>query len=99
MKVMLAAVAVFALAVAGPARAQSALDHRVQRTWDELFNPPPAGDPRTNWERRRDNEHAVDERRARGRQAAEYAEYCRYHPGGNGCGPAYRGRYDDRPYR
>ena len=57
-----------------PATAQTVLDHRVQRAWDNVFDPPPPGDPRTNWERHRDN-----------RRAAAWAGYCQAHPGAPDC--------------
>ncbi len=79
MKVLLAAVALTVFAAAAPASAQTVLDHRVQRAWDEVFDPPRRGDPRTNWERRRDIE------RQQRRIAAERAGWCREHPGHDRC--------------
>lgn len=76
MRVLLSALAISALVSALPAHAsaQTELDHRVQRAWDNAFDPPPPGDRRTNWERRRDNS-----------RRAEAAEFCRYHPEARGC--------------
>ncbi|HYZ62612.1 MAG TPA: hypothetical protein VE650_09165 [Acetobacteraceae bacterium] len=74
MRVLASAVLLSALLGAGGAYAQSGysrLDHDVQRMWDDTFNPGPRGDPRTNWERRRD---------------ADRWEWCRYHPESRGCG-------------
>ena len=56
-----------------PVLAQTTLDHSVQKTWDNLFSPGPAGDPRTNWERRHDDQR--------------YA-WCREHPGYAQCRPS-----------
>lgn len=92
MKILVAAVAVTAMLGSGGAYAQTALDHQVQKTWDNLFNPGPPGDPRTNWERRRDAERYREEawRRERwDRQRAEHEDWCRYHPGAEGCGRPY----------
>lgn len=83
MKYLVAAAALTVVLGGGVAHAQTALDHNVQRTWDNLFNPPPPGDPRTNWERRRDADVAAQHR------AAEHAEWCRYHRGADSCGRYY----------
>ena len=86
MKLLLAAIAVAVLIGAAPitqARAQSEMDHRVQRAWDDVFNPPPPGDPRTNWERHRDNVR----RRA---QAANHARWCGAHPAASSCDRSVR---------
>ncbi len=86
MKVLVAAVLMTALLGSGAAHAQSQLDHTVQKTWDNLVNPGPPGDPRTNWERREDHRDARDARfDTDRRREAEHAEWCRYHPGGEGC--------------
>lgn len=85
MRYFVAAVALTAMLGTGVARAQSQLDHDVQRTWDNVFHPPPPGDPRTNWERRRD--HDVARRREAPvyeRDRSDRAEWCRAHPGGCG---------------
>lgn len=94
MRMTLFAAAVALTALAGPqgAVAQTELDHRVQRAWDDVFNPPPPGDPRTNWERRRDNGRYQDQRRGAAyqqREADQHAEWCRYNPRGEGCGRYY----------
>lgn len=83
MRGLVAAAGLTAMLASGGAYAQSQLDHDVQKTWDNLFNPGPRGDPRTNWERRRDTAR-YDEQRA-----AQQADWCRYHPGAGGCGRAY----------
>lgn len=90
MRYLIAAVALTALLGTGAARAQTELDHNVQRTWDSIFHPDPPGDPRTNWERHRDD--AAARERAEGaayqrRRDAEHAEWCHTHPGVGGCGP------------
>ena len=86
MRVLVAAVALTAMLGTGGAYAQSQLDHNVQKTWDNLFNPGPPGDPRTNWERRRDAAH-YDQQRAGydRRREAERVDWCRAHPGADGC--------------
>lgn len=103
MRVLVAAVALTAMLGSGGASAQSQLDHQVQKTWDNLFNPGPPGDPRTNWERRREAERynrreaeRYDEQRAGRdqwdrRRESERADWCRYHPGADGCGRYYGG--------
>ncbi len=58
-----------------PVWAQSQLDHDVQKTWDNIFSPGPAGDPRTNWERMHDDQRY---------------SWCRQHPGVDQCRPYYR---------
>lgn len=91
MRVLFAAAALTAMFGTGGAYAQSQLDHDVQKTWDNAFNPGPRGDPRTNWERRRDAEHYNDQRAGYDRRReAERADWCRYHPGADGCGRGYR---------
>lgn len=82
MRYLIAAVALTAM-LGGVAQAQTQLDHDVQRTWDNVFNPPPPGDPRTNWERRRDANIARERRAAayQHRREAGRAEWCRHHPG------------------
>lgn len=86
MKTTIVAAALAALLGVVPAQAQTELDHRVQRTWDNVFNPPPPGDPRTNYERRRDYA------RYRERREADRAHWCYYHRGAPGCG-GYVERY------
>ncbi len=104
MKILLAAVAMTALIGSGSAVAQTDLDHRVQRAWDDVFSPPPPGDPRTNWERRRDQARYQERRETEHeawarRREADRAEWCRYHPGADGCGRSYSERYyGDRDY-
>lgn len=83
MRLMLAAGALATLLGAVPAMAQSEADHRVQRAWDDVFHPPPPGDPRTNYERRRDNYRY---------RVAQHDRWCRAHPGASGCG-RYSSRY------
>lgn len=101
MRILVAAVALTAMLGSGGAYAQSQLDHQVQKTWDNLVNPGPPGDPRTNWERQRDAERydrqrdeRYDRQRdtrydAERRREAERADWCRYHPGADGCGRPY----------
>ncbi len=90
MRYLVAAVALTAMLGSGVAQAQTQLDHDVQRTWDNVFNPPPPGDPRTNWERHRDHAYERQRRQAaeaaayRRRQEANRAEWCRSHPGSCG---------------
>lgn len=60
--------------LAHAAAAQTRLDHDVQKLWDDVVNPGPSGDERTNWERQRD---------------AERREWCRYNTGYDRCS-AYR---------
>src|SRR4051812_13149392 len=90
MKILVAAVALTAMLGSSGACAQSQLDHQGQKTWDNLFDPGPRGDPRTNWERQRDAERYNAQRADwQRRRAAEHADWCRYHPGAEGCGRAY----------
>jgi hypothetical protein len=88
MRYLVAAVAVTAMLGGsfGVAQAQTVLDHKVQRAWDDLFDPGPPGDPRTNWERHRDAERATYGQR----REAEQAEWCHYHPEAQSCGRDYR---------
>ncbi len=87
MRYLVAAVALTAMLGSGAAQAQTRLDHNVQRTWDNIFDHPPPGDPRTNWERHRDNSiqrqrrQAADRSAYRRRQEANQAAWCRVHPG------------------
>ena len=89
MRYLIAAVALTALVQGGVAQAQTQLDHNVQRTWDNIFNPPPPGDPRTNWERHRDDSVArerADQAAYARRRETDRIEWCRAHPGAEGCG-------------
>ncbi len=92
MRILVAAMALAAMLGTGAARAQTALDHDVQKTWDNLVNPGPRGDPRTNWERRQDDrryereDYRRSEYHASRRRDAERADWCRYHPDADGCG-------------
>ncbi len=86
MKSLLAATALTTLIATAPVQAQTAMDHRVQRAWDDVFNPPPPGDPRTNWERHRDDAHYRQVR------AAEHARWCHDHARSESC-DRYYGRY------
>ncbi|GAC1338478.1 MAG: hypothetical protein NVSMB18_04950 [Acetobacteraceae bacterium] len=66
-----AAIAVLVSATLGQAAvAQTRLDHDVQKLWDDVVNPGPSGDERTNWERQRD---------------AERRDWCRYNTGYDRC--------------
>ncbi len=85
-KTLLAAAALASLLGTAPAQAQSEMDHRVQRAWDNVFNPPPPGDPRTNFERRR------DAARYGQNQAARQARWCHNHVRSTSC-DRYYGRY------
>lgn len=100
MKLITSAVLMAAMLGTGAAHAQTQLDHQVQKMWDNLFNPGPPGDPRTNWERERDQRYGYERYGYERRREAERAEWCRYNPRAEGCygGYGYSGQYQDRGY-
>ena len=91
MRMLWSAVVLTAMVATTGARAQTRLDHDVQKAWDDVFHPEQRGSPQTDWERRRDADRYAYERERR--REYERAEWCRYHPGACDGGPGYGRRY------